>query len=316
MNNSILISIIIPVYNVAKFLPTCLDSICKQDFINWECILIDDGSIDTSGSICDEYATRNKGFKVFHKPNSGVSSARLHGLREAKGNWLCFVDADDILPQQALSILVNQITDSTSIVFGNYILFSNQTNERKISPISITNTVTDKDLTLALLLEGKVNTAPWAKLYKSTEFKESYLNLPRDITNKEDSIMNFRFISSMSGIAAYTSQITYEYRIGRADSAFNKRYASGSLNLEYELKVHSYLLESLKSIPDVSTTLNKSISIMNYNFLWYIKSLLKTANENQHEKILAIFKTVDLKAVNLDGWLKKWIKYLLIKALL
>lgn len=89
------ISIIIPIYKVERFLPECLDSILNWNFKNWEAILIDDGSPDNCGKICDEYASKDSRFKVIHKQNQGVSIARNLGLDIAQGEWCWFVDSDD-----------------------------------------------------------------------------------------------------------------------------------------------------------------------------------------------------------------------------
>lgn len=91
------ITIIIPVYNSENTLRRCLDSVLAQTFTDYECLLIDDGSIDNSGRICDEYAENDKRFRVFHKENGGVSSARNVGLDNAKGEWILFCDADDFV---------------------------------------------------------------------------------------------------------------------------------------------------------------------------------------------------------------------------
>jgi len=93
----IFISIIVPVYNVEQYLPACLNSLVQLKFFAWEAILIDDGSIDNSGRICDEYAKRNHKFKVVHQKNKGVSAARNVGIDIAHGDWLWFVDSDDII---------------------------------------------------------------------------------------------------------------------------------------------------------------------------------------------------------------------------
>ena len=97
---SLLISIIIPVYNAEKYLNRCLDSVLAQTFTNWECLLIDDGSKDLSGKICDEYVSKDSRFRVFHKENGGVSVARNLGIRESLGEWIYFCDSDDyVYPQ-------------------------------------------------------------------------------------------------------------------------------------------------------------------------------------------------------------------------
>lgn len=91
-----IISIIIPVYNAEKTLNRCVDSVLNQTFHDWELLLIDDGSKDRSMYLCDEYALKDKRIKVFHKKNGGVSSARNMGLDYARGEWITFVDSDDL----------------------------------------------------------------------------------------------------------------------------------------------------------------------------------------------------------------------------
>ena len=91
----IFISIIVPVYNVENYLRECLDSISQLKTVTWEAILVDDGSTDTSGKICDEYAKQDSRFRVIHQKNAGVSAARNAGLDAAKGEWIWFVDSDD-----------------------------------------------------------------------------------------------------------------------------------------------------------------------------------------------------------------------------
>ena len=101
------ISIIVPVYKVEQYLYRCLDSIVAQTFTDWECLLIDDGSPDDSGAICDEYAEKDSRFRVIHQKNSGVSAARNAGLAVARGEWIGFVDSDDwIEPDFCKTLLV------------------------------------------------------------------------------------------------------------------------------------------------------------------------------------------------------------------
>lgn len=104
------ISFIIPVYRVETYLPQCLDSIQKQTFTDWEMILVDDGSPDNSGSICDEYANKDRRIKVIHQKNQGVSIARNAGLDAARGEWIWFVDSDDYIADQSLSILYDIVS--------------------------------------------------------------------------------------------------------------------------------------------------------------------------------------------------------------
>lgn len=112
-----MISIIIPVYNVSSCLPRCLDSIIAQSNKNWEAILIDDGSTDKSGVICDEYARNDIRFRVFHKENGGVSSARNLGLSKITGDFVAFVDADDYVDSNYLD-LPEGVDGETLIIKG------------------------------------------------------------------------------------------------------------------------------------------------------------------------------------------------------
>ena len=101
------ISIIVPVYNVEKYIRRCLDSIAAQTFTDWECICVDDGTPDASGKICDEYAQKDGRFVVIHKENGGVSSARNVGLDVAKGEYVTFCDSDDWVEKEMLEVFYN-----------------------------------------------------------------------------------------------------------------------------------------------------------------------------------------------------------------
>lgn len=99
------VSIIVPVYNVEEYLPKCIDSILAQTFTNFELLLVNDGSIDGSGEICNEYALKDKRINVIHKKNGGLSSARNMGLKNSKGNYIGFVDSDDYIDKDMYGTL-------------------------------------------------------------------------------------------------------------------------------------------------------------------------------------------------------------------
>lgn len=124
------ISIIVPVYNVERYLRRCIDSIISQSCIDWECILVDDGSKDSSGDICDDYSRKDNRFVVIHKENGGVSSARNAGLEIAKGAWIAFVDSDDWLENNYLNVLLSAIDSDTCIVQSSF-FFCDGTNKNK-----------------------------------------------------------------------------------------------------------------------------------------------------------------------------------------
>lgn len=112
-----MISIILPVYKAEPYLSRCIDSIISQTFINWEIILIDDGSPDESGRICDGYANKDARISVIHQKNAGASAARNAGIDLAKGEYLCFVDADDYVTPDYLSSMFEEMEENIDLVF-------------------------------------------------------------------------------------------------------------------------------------------------------------------------------------------------------
>ena len=114
------VSIIIPVYNTGNKLCRCLDSVLAQSYQDYECIVVDDGSTDDSSTIIDEYAIRDTRFKVVHKENGGVSSARNYGLNIASGEWLVFIDSDDSLMPDHIASLMDAATDDVDLVMTGF----------------------------------------------------------------------------------------------------------------------------------------------------------------------------------------------------
>lgn len=116
-----LISVIIPVYNVEKYLSECIDSVINQEYSNLDIIIIDDGSTDKSAIICDEYKELDSRIRVIHKINEGLSSARNYGLRVAKGDWICFIDSDDWIADKYVSRMYEiACKNDADIVVSNY----------------------------------------------------------------------------------------------------------------------------------------------------------------------------------------------------
>ena len=127
MDNAPKISVIVPVYKVEKYLRQCIDSILAQTFTDFELLLIDDGSPDSSGAICDEYASLDPRVRVFHKENEGVSSARNLGIDESKGELICFVDSDDWVEENYCQTIVDNIGDADMLVYTASDLYNDGT---------------------------------------------------------------------------------------------------------------------------------------------------------------------------------------------
>ena len=124
------ISVVIPVYNSAKYLRECLDSVVSQSFSDWEVVAVDDGSSDESPAILDEYAAKDSRIKVLHKANAGVSAARNDGLNVAVGEYVLFVDSDDWLEQDALRLMIDATSSSAvDVVIADHFLWKENGSE-------------------------------------------------------------------------------------------------------------------------------------------------------------------------------------------
>lgn len=173
-----LVSIIIPVYNVELYLERCLDSLLKQKYKNIQIILVDDGSCDTSGKICDAYAEKDSRVEVYHKVNGGVSSARNIGLSKVKGNYIGFVDSDDYLDEGYLQKLVDAIAFSDAdIAVCNYYIVKN--DEQRCGKIK-SNEMCQEDAMHMLMADENMPSYLWnklfrAKLFDGIQFPEGYL---------------------------------------------------------------------------------------------------------------------------------------------
>jgi glycosyltransferase involved in cell wall biosynthesis len=168
--NNPLVTVIVPVYKVEPYLRRCLDSIVNQTYKNLEIILIDDGSPDNCGVICDEYAEIDKRIKVIHKKNGGLSSARNVGLDVFKGEYVSFVDSDDVVSLDMIEYLYDLLSDNNaeiSVCLHEIV----RDNHRWISFKNVNNqTVTPKECIKKLLYNDGVDTSAWAKLYKASLF--------------------------------------------------------------------------------------------------------------------------------------------------
>ncbi|MGN0724243.1 MAG: glycosyltransferase family 2 protein [Treponema sp.] len=173
------ISIIVPVYNVEKYIRRCLDSIAAQTFTDWECICVDDGTPDASGKICDEYAQKDSRFVVIHKENGGVSSARNVGLDAAKGEWICFVDSDDWVEKEMLEVLYKaSIENNAEVVVSGLRITDKHGNYQEFLPSA-------GWLSMPRDFQSYFN-APWGKLYRKTIILENKIYFPEGITLAED----------------------------------------------------------------------------------------------------------------------------------
>lgn len=207
-----MISIIVPVYNSDKYLNNCLESIHRQQYQDWECILIDDGSTDEGGAICDSWCKFDSRMRVFHQPNSGVSVARNNGIKYAFGEHIVFIDSDDWIDENYLSILYANRGTCDLIVSG-YIdhyesgqIIASKPCKSEFIDISRTYVYIITDLLRKNLLYGPTN-----KLYKSEIIRKHNITFPDDCFLGEDLVFNFNYLDHIVSIETI-SEAHYNYR--------------------------------------------------------------------------------------------------------
>lgn len=304
-----MVSIIIPVYNIDKYIVECLESIYCQTYKDFEVIIIDDGSTDKTYQYCSDYIANKflyRNFKIIKKTNGGVVSARIEGLSYACGDWIMFVDGDDTLEPKSLEILTNYITTDLNIIIGTFNYYISG-KKRSVNNLSLGKYSAEEYIDLILL--GKVYVAPWAKLYRRALLIKQMLELPRSIKNKEDLIMNMRVACSQKGNILFINDVIYNYRYGRVDSALTKYLLK--MNLKYELKIKDYVVGALKE-NSLYNTHKKYISYYYFNLLWYLKSTYHGLRIDEYNELLEMLKKSKIKS-----WtLKSLVKFIIINILL
>lgn len=215
-----LISIIVPIYKVESYLRRCLESIINQTYSNLEIILVDDGSPDSCPQICDEYAAKDSRIIVIHKKNGGLSDARNAGLDICKGEYVYFIDSDDFITLNAISVLYNACEKyNADIAVGDYYSFSTGSNIPIQKSIFSFKTISFEDAVKMQATHGHTFTqivAAWNKLIRASIAKKFYF--PKGVLC-EDNFITFKYFYKTKAIVV--NAILYYYQ-NRKDSIVNR----------------------------------------------------------------------------------------------
>ena len=244
------ISFIIPVYNAEKYLDKCISSICMIKNKDIEIILINDGSKDDSLGICMKYASLDKRITVIDQCNKGVSSARNEGLKKAKGEWICFVDADDWLDEKFEDNMFPELDSSCDVIYFGIIRCSSVKRTKAINSI-YEKQVKDKD-EINIIRRGLLNFdnkdfqkirknyfdyyAPWGKFYKRTIIEENEIGFITTTAWAEDLVFNYTVLGKSVKIK-YVDKIGYFYRVNQ-----------GSISYKYSPEIMDYYLNMISII--------------------------------------------------------------------
>lgn len=210
------VSIVVPVYNTAEYLPACLDSILAQTFTDFELLLVDDGSTDDSLQVCETYASRDARVRVFHQQNAGVSAARNHGVEQAQGDWLCYVDSDDTVSPLYLEHLVSLAQGDACLVMTS------------IAHSCHTNVITE-DIVLygteiaRYMLERHilVDSGPVAKLFSRQVLQRHGLQFPVGVHYGEDMVYLYTYLNLVDTVVLSTKN---DYQVCVREGSLTTRY--------------------------------------------------------------------------------------------
>lgn len=240
MKSNTLVSIIVPVYGTAKYLPECIESICNQTYSNLQIILVDDQSPDRCPQICDDFAIKDNRIIVIHQKNTGVSGARNTGIRNATGEYIMFVDSDDILETCAVKNLLSDaykygadiVSSLPKIIDENGNVLSNNEDN--------TYAVFSDYTPLSLSLKGEQNTdSVWAKLFKSEFIKDIFFEEGKNIN--EDGFYIFQCFVRKPILVNHNICV-YQYRI-RKNSCSRQLFSDKYLSMLYFLNKKKEIID-------------------------------------------------------------------------
>ena len=209
MNN--LISIVIPVYNVEKYLDRCLSSVTKQTYNNIEIILVDDGSKDNSGNLCEEWKKKDNRIVVAHKDNGGLSDARNYGIKIATGEYISFIDSDDFVDYRFIEILYDEIEKTGSLIAAvglREYFEGDETDEDEYHP-ECTEIFNRENAIRCILRVEKLYDYAWNKLYKRELFDDVEYPFGRKM---EDLGTTYKLFNKVSGVAYNPCRLYYYFQ--------------------------------------------------------------------------------------------------------
>ena len=235
INNNPKISVIVPVYNAERYLHRCIDSILAQTFTDFEVLLIDDGSKDKSGEICDEYAKKDIRVKVFHKENGGVSSARQYGVDHAAGEFSIHIDPDDWINKEMLLEMYNKaISDNTDFVIADF--FRDTISEKNVYDRQTIQELESQSI-LRQILRYSIYGCLWNKLVRTNLYSKYKTHFIEGINYGEDVLLLCQVLQ-------------HSFRISKINKAFY-HYTNDneySITRKYNIETYKYRKRYIKAL--------------------------------------------------------------------
>lgn len=274
-----MISIIIPVYNVERFLDKCIDSVISQSYQELEIILVDDGSTDASGQLCDKWAQSDSRIIVVHQFNQGLSMARNKGIEIATGDYITFIDSDDYILPEFCSYLLDLIIKNDADISVCQLINVDESNHKlhshkKIDDYLIAGREACMDI---FLTNNDIDTSAWRKLYRSQLFKSTGIRFPAGRYH-EDVFTTYKVVSNCSRIIIGSKKL-YAYR-KRIGSIVNSTFSIKHLDSVYgKLERLEYIR---KEFPKLQ---NKAIFGVIYSANDCLMKLISTTSNDDNEAV-------------------------------
>ena len=251
------LSIIVPVYNTEKYLRKCLESIMRQTFSDFEVIVVDDGSTDSSSSICDEYALLDPRIRVIHKNNEGLVSARKAGLAAASGSLIAYVDSDDWIESDAYSYMITAMeqNDCDLVVCDRYVDTKNASSEMHngIAPGIYNRSAIENEILPHIIGDGSFfrwNIYPslWDKLFKREKLLNYQFSVDNQICEGEDAAVSVPYIADCNKIL-FSKSCFYHY-VQHDNSMVKKKHDPKRDRIKYKILYYSLMHSLIKNPVD------------------------------------------------------------------
>lgn len=265
-----MVSIIVPVYNTEKYLEDCLQSLVNQTYDDIEIILVDDGSVDDSAKICDYWSEKDDRIVVYHKKNEGVSTARNFGIQRAKGEFLMFVDADDMLVFNAIEYLVEEMKKKQAeLVACKYQSQEYIRNSRKLN--LRTEVVSKEDYLREMMIPNRnIAAFVYNRLYLTQTIIEKKIKFNQNVRVCEDTLFNYEYMKAIKKIV-FIDNALYFYRINTGSTMFQKKMNPAKLtaNTVFDKMLDdTESLEEKKMIAVGCVAYNVILLMQMYKYKW------------------------------------------------
>ena len=282
MDNSIKFSIMTPVYKVEQYLPECIESVLDQTYGNFEFILVDDGSPDHSGEICEQYAEKDSRIRVFHKPNGGLVHTRRYALERAQGDYYVFLDSDDYLSFDTLETLHRYISETGAdcVIYGFEWLRPEGTVHVQCAPCDCGRVISDRRELYNIIFNNDSYNSLCRKCVRASCFDGRDHSASYHIKNGEDCVQTIEIIENARSVV-FIPELLYRYRYNSTSITHSNEFDNYSADFEVSEIVLGFLRRAgVLTEEDMDRLRNKELDEMAVE----IKRICRYASTREHKR--------------------------------